>query len=54
MTQKEKIIEAKIMCSRLKSMADRLRFDSKDFGVSFPLSYANELERMADNYLKLK
>lgn len=54
MTQKEKIIEAKIMAQRVKSVARALRYDASDYGVHFPIEHANELDRIADKYLKLK
>ena len=53
-TQKEKIVKATQMAMRIKSMASRLRHDAIDYDVRFPLSYANELESIAIEYLKLK
>lgn len=54
MTQKEKLIKATIMAQRIKSMASRLRHDAKDYDVRFPLSYADNMEKIADDFLKLK
>lgn len=54
MTQKEKLIKATMMAQRMKSIASSLRYDAKDYDVRFPLSYANELESIANEYLKLK
>lgn len=54
MTQKEKLIKATIMAQRIKSMASRLRHDAKDYDVIFPLSYADNMEKIADDFLKLK
>lgn len=54
MTQREKIIKAKQMAMRMKSMASSIRYDAQDYGVKFPLSYADDLERMANEFLKLK
>lgn len=53
-TQKEKLIKATQMAMRIKSMASRLRHDAIDYDVRFPLSYADDMERMANEYLKLK
>lgn len=53
-TQKEKLIKAALMANRIKSIAKRLRFDAKDYDVRFPIQYAEELERVAEEYLKMK
>ena len=54
MTQKEKLIKATKMAMMVKGIASRLRYDAKDYDVRFPLSYADDLERMANEFLKLK
>ena len=54
MTQKEKLVKATQMAMRIKSMASRLRYDAKDYDVRFPLSYADELENAAKEYLNTK
>ena len=54
MTQKEKLIRAKQMAMRIRSIAGRLRYDANDYDVRFPLAHAKELESIADDYLKLK
>ena len=54
MTQKEKLIKATLMAMRIKSMASRLRHDAIDYDVRFPLSYADNMERMANDFLKMK
>lgn len=54
MTQKEKLVKATMMAQRIKSMASRLRHDAKDYDVRFPLSYADNMEKIADDFLKQK
>lgn len=54
MTQKEKLVKATQMAMRIKSMASRIRHDAKDYDVRFPLSYADDMERMANDFLKMK
>lgn len=54
MTQKEKIIKAKMMAMQIKSIANSLRFDAKDYDIHFPLAYADRLISIADEFLKLK
>lgn len=53
-TQKEKLIKATQMAIRIKSIASRLRYDAKDYDVRFPLSYADDMEKMANEFLKMK
>mgnify|MGYP001775877972 CR=1 FL=1 len=53
-TQKEKLIKATQMAMRIKSVASRLRHDAIDYDVRFPLSYADNMERMANDFLKMK
>ena len=54
MTQKDKLIRATQMAMRVKGVASRLRYDSKDYDVRFPWEYARELEDMANEFLKMK
>lgn len=54
MTQKEKIQKAFLLATRVKSIARALRLDASDYDVKFPLAHANELDRIADDFLKLK
>lgn len=54
MTQKEKLMRASIMAQKIKNIAQSLRYDAKDYDVHFPLQYANELENIANEFLKLK
>lgn len=54
MTQKEKLIKATKMAMMVKSIASSLRYDAKDYDVRFPLSHADNLERIANDFLKLK
>ncbi len=53
MTQKEKLKEAFMLAMRVKGVAKHIRMDaaiSKERGI---LAYAEELERAADNFLKI-
>lgn len=52
--QKEKLVKATQMAMRIKSMASRLRHDAIDYDVKFPLTYADNMERMANEFLKMK
>ena len=54
MTQKEKLVKATQMAMRIKSMASRLRHDAKDYDVRFPLSYADDMEIIANEFMKMK
>lgn len=54
MTQKEKLIKATKMAMMVKSIANRLRYDAKDYDVRFPLSYADDMERVANDFLNMK
>ena len=40
--------------SKTTRTAIRLRYDAKDYDVRFPLSYADSMEKMADDFLKMK
>ena len=53
-TQKEKLVKATQMAMRIKSMASRLRHDAIDYDVKFPLTYDDNMERMANEFLKMK
>ena len=54
MTQKEKLVKAGMMACQIKSIAQSLRIDARDFDCHFPLTHAKRLEEIADEYLKLK
>lgn len=54
MTQKEKLARARTMAVRIKSLAERLKVEAKDYDVVFPLPYVNYMKEIADEYLKLK
>lgn len=54
MTQKEKLMRATMMAHQIKSVADSLRYDAKDYDVRFPISHADRLESIANEFLKLK
>ncbi len=53
-TQKEKIIKATMMAQRVKNIAKNLRNEADDYGVRFPHVYAEYMEDIANEYLKLK
>lgn len=40
--------------SKTTRTAVRLRYDAKDYDVRFPLSYADDMGRMANEFLKMK
>lgn len=50
-TQKEKIIKAQLMATRIISIAKRLRNEAKDYDVKFPIAYADNLEDIANEFL---
>lgn len=54
MTQKEKLVKAAKMALTIKSIANSLRYDAKDYDVKFPLVHADNLERIANEFLILK
>ena len=54
MTQKEKLGRARVLALTMKSIANSLRYDAKDYDCTFPLSHAKRLEEAADEFLKLK
>ena len=54
MTQKEKIGKAIQMAMQIKSVASSLRYDARDYDCKFPLAHAERLERIADDFLKIK
>lgn len=55
-TQKEKmkLIKADMMAKRMKNIAKNLRNAADDYGVRFPHVYAEQMDEIADDYLKLK
>lgn len=40
--------------SKTTRIAGRLRYDAKDYDVRFPLEYADQLEKLANDVLKSK
>lgn len=54
MTQKEKLARARTMARRIKSLAEMLKFEAKDYDVRFPFVYANNIKEIVDEYLELK
>lgn len=54
MTQKEKLHRATMMANRIKSIARSLRVEANVYDVKFPYAFADELESVANEYLKLK
>lgn len=54
MIQKEKLIKATIMAQQIKSVANSLRNDARCYDCRFPLSHANRLEQIANDFLKTK
>lgn len=54
MTQKEKIGRAIQMALQIKSVAQSLRYDARDYDCKFPIAHAERLERIADNFLNSK
>ena len=54
MTQKEKIAKATMMAQQIKSVANSLRNDARSFDCQFPISHANRLEQIANDFLRTK
>ena len=54
MTQKERLARAAMMAVQIKSVASSLRNDARDFDCQFPISHANRLEQIANDYLREK
>ena len=52
MTKKEELTQAVKMAVAIKSVAESLRRDARDYDVRFPLQHAERLERMANDFLK--
>lgn len=52
MTQKDKIREALMFATKVKSMANSLKRDARDFDVKFPLKTAELMEEEANNLIK--
>lgn len=53
-TQRDKIIKAQLLANRVKSIARSLRTEAKIYDVKFPNAFADELDNIANEYLKLK
>ena len=54
MTQKEKLMKASLMATRIKSVANSLRREAKEYDCKFPIAHAEVLEQIANDFLKLK
>ena len=54
MTQKDKLIKATMMAQQIKNVANSLRNDAREFDCHFPISHANRLEQIANEFLKAK
>lgn len=54
MTQKEKLGRAIQMAMQIKSVASSLRYDAKDYDCRFPISHAERLEQIANDFLKIR
>lgn len=54
MTQKEKLLKATQLALYLKGIASALERDAEDYDMKFPLQYAVELRKHADEFLNLK
>lgn len=52
MTKKEELTQAVKMAVAIKSVAESLRRDARDYDVRFPIQHAERLERVADDFLK--
>lgn len=53
-TQKEKLIKATLMAQRVKNIAKNLRNAADEYGVRFPHVYAEQMEEIANDFLKMK
>ncbi|MDO4802790.1 MAG: hypothetical protein Q4A15_11550 [Prevotellaceae bacterium] len=53
MTQKEKLMKAFQFAVRVDSLADRLDYDGKDYGVYFTRSYVKELKDLSNELKKI-
>lgn len=54
MTQKEKIMEAKLLATRVKSIAASILDEGNDYDMTWHKGYCNELTNLCDKFLKLK
>lgn len=54
MTQKEKLGRAIQMAMQIKSVASSLRYDAKDYDCRFPISHAERLEQIANDFLEIR
>ncbi len=52
MTQKEKLKEATMMALEIRSIANNIRYDAKDYDTKWSLAYADRLECLANKFLK--
>lgn len=54
MTQKEKLKKATMMALMVRSTAKNIRYVAKNYDDKWPLQYADQLERMATEFLDIK
>lgn len=54
MTQRDKLMHAVMFAQHVKNIAKSIAFDARDYDESWPLGYSRELERLANEFLKLK
>lgn len=54
MTQKERLMHARVFAVRVKSIAEDIRRECDDYDERWAFSYCKELTNLADEYLKLK
>ncbi len=52
MTKKDELMQAIKMAVAMKSVAESLRRDAREYDVRFPVRHAERLERLADDFLK--
>lgn len=52
MTQKEKIIRAGLFARQVKSIADSIAHECRDYDETWALSYVKDLTERADDLLK--
>lgn len=54
MTQKEKLQKANIMAMKLKSIARNIKTDCLSYDSTWALEYAEELDKLGNDFLNLK
>ena len=53
MTQKEKLQKAHMIAVQIKSVANSLRNDAREYDCRFPIQHAEKLERIANDFLNI-